>query len=212
MELQTERLSLRPMSDAELQALMEAVRPRDAELADAYNDMLRGSREHPQARLWYTAWGAYRKNTGELVGDLCFKGPSAQPEIGYGMIEAFWGRGYATESAGAMCRWALAQPGVTAVGPGQAGQHFDGGGLSGAVDPQQGEQLPLPDRQVQAVHGGDGPVALGQALYFDGVHFCASFSLNRANTPMYTSVSDALISSVSQSKKDVAAMEAMPWT
>ena len=31
------------------------------------------------------------------------------------MIEAFWGRGYATESAGAMCRWALAQPGVTAV-------------------------------------------------------------------------------------------------
>ena len=48
MELQTERLSLRPMSDAELQTLMEAVRPRDAELADAYNDMLRGSREHPQ--------------------------------------------------------------------------------------------------------------------------------------------------------------------
>ena len=83
MELQTERLSLRPMSDAELQTLMEAVRPRDAELADAYNDMLRGSREHPQARLWYTAWGAYRKDTGELVGDLCFKGPSAQPEIGY---------------------------------------------------------------------------------------------------------------------------------
>ena len=31
MELQTERLSLRPMSDAELQTLMEAVRPRDAE-------------------------------------------------------------------------------------------------------------------------------------------------------------------------------------
>ncbi len=28
MELQTERLSLRPMSDAELQTLMEAVRPR----------------------------------------------------------------------------------------------------------------------------------------------------------------------------------------
>lgn len=55
MELQTERLSLHPMSDAELQTLMEAVRPRDAELADAYNDMLRGSREHPQARLWYTA-------------------------------------------------------------------------------------------------------------------------------------------------------------
>ena len=116
MELQTERLSLHPMSDAELQTLMEAVRPRDAELADAYNDMLRGSREHPQARLWYTAWGAYRKNTGELVGDLCFKGPSAQPEIGYGMIEAFWGRGYATESAGAMCRWALAQPGGDRAG------------------------------------------------------------------------------------------------
>lgn len=51
MELQTERLSLHPMTDAELQTLMEAVRPRDAELADAYNDMLRGSQEHPQARL-----------------------------------------------------------------------------------------------------------------------------------------------------------------
>lgn len=118
MELQTERLSLRPMSDAELQTLMEAVRPRDAELADAYNDMLRGSREHPQARLWYTAWGAYRKVTGELVGDLCFKGPSAQPEIGYGMIEAFWGRGYATESAG----------GHVPLGTGAARRHRRRGG------------------------------------------------------------------------------------
>ena len=103
MELQTERLSMHPMSDAELQTLMEAVRPRDAELADAYNDMLRGSREHPQARLWYTAWGAYRKNTGELVGDLCFKGPSAQPEIGYGMIEAFWGRAATPRSPPGPC-------------------------------------------------------------------------------------------------------------
>ena len=56
MELQTERLSLHPMSDAELQTLMEAVRPRDAELADAYNDMLRGSRRRacgtrPGARI-----------------------------------------------------------------------------------------------------------------------------------------------------------------
>ena len=79
---------------------------------------------------------------------------------------------------------AAQQPGVAAVGPGQARQHFDGGGLACAVDAQQGEQLPLTDRQVQAVHGGDGPVAFGETLYFNGVHSCASFSLNRASRPL----------------------------
>ena len=58
MELQTERLSLRPMSDAELQTLMEAVRPCDTELADAYNDMLRAAAGSTRRRACGTRPGA----------------------------------------------------------------------------------------------------------------------------------------------------------
>lgn len=46
---------------------------------------------------------------GTEIGDACFKGLSAdgRAEIGYGIGAAYWGRGYATEGAAALCRWAL---------------------------------------------------------------------------------------------------------
>lgn len=114
-ELKTPRLLLRPLTDDALAALMASVQPRDAELAAAYGDMLRGSRAHPEARIWYTAWGVWLHGNTQMIGDLCFKGPSEHPEIGYGFLDAYQNRGYATEAAVALCAWALAQPNVTAV-------------------------------------------------------------------------------------------------
>lgn len=114
-ELKTPRLLLRPLSDAALAALMASVQPHDAELAAAYGDMLRGSRTHPETRLWYTAWGVWLHGNTQMIGDMCFKGPSERPEIGYGLLNAYQNRGYATEAARALCAWALAQPNVTAV-------------------------------------------------------------------------------------------------
>lgn len=117
MQLITERLFLIPLPEPGLQALIQRVADSDPETADAYREMLDGVRQHPAQWLWYTAWGLYQNDSGDYVGDLCFKGlpENGQPEIGYGLDKEYWNQGYATEAVRAACRWALAQPGVTAV-------------------------------------------------------------------------------------------------
>ena len=72
----------------------------------------------PDNRIWYAVWNMELKNVpGTIVGDFCFKGLPADgcPEIGYGILEPFWGRGYATEIIRAACLWALTGDGVCAV-------------------------------------------------------------------------------------------------
>ena len=82
-----------------------------------YTDMLDLSLSHPEQWVWYTAWGLYQNDSGDWVGDLCFKGlpENGQPEIGYGLLPEYEHQGYATEAVRAACRWAFEQPGVTAV-------------------------------------------------------------------------------------------------
>ena len=106
--LATRRLNLVPM---DLDALNARIRQTGDE---AYCEMLAGAQSDPEHALWYTAWGFYLKETGELVGDACFKGPGDAPEIGYGIDEGYRGRGYATEGVRAMIEWAF-ERGVKAV-------------------------------------------------------------------------------------------------
>ena len=79
-------------------------------------NMLAFGRQHPGQRDWYAAWIIDRKD-GTPVGDLCFKGLSAEgiAEIGYGIDEAWQGRGYATEAVQGALRWAFRHPEVAAV-------------------------------------------------------------------------------------------------
>lgn len=113
----TDRLTITPMSENELEALMEETRKTDSELADAYGDMLEGCRKNPGQFLWYTAWKISSRETDEMLGDICFKGlpENGQPEIGYGIIEKFRCCGYATEAVEAMCSWAESQSAVNAI-------------------------------------------------------------------------------------------------
>lgn len=113
----TDRLSITPMCGAELSALIEETDKTDKETADAYRDMLNGAAENPDKFLWYTAWKITSKESGEMLGDLCFKGmpENRQPEIGYGIIEKFRCNGYATEAVYAMCKWALDMQNAAAV-------------------------------------------------------------------------------------------------
>lgn len=117
MELETQRLIVHPLTIEELDGLMERYRDTDPELEKAYAEMAAGCRQHPDKYLWYTAWGIYLRDTGAYIGDANFKGLPAhgRPEIGYGLEPVFWGRGYATEAVAALCRWAMEQPGVTAI-------------------------------------------------------------------------------------------------
>ena len=115
MQLLTERLFLIPLRPDALQGLID--RTADPETADAYRDMKCGCETHPEQWLWYTAWGIYQNDSGDWVGDLCFKGlpENGHPEIGYGIEPEFWNQGYTTEAVRAACQWAFQQPGVSAV-------------------------------------------------------------------------------------------------
>lgn len=109
----SKRLELLPLSDTELAALAE--RETDEHMRAAYGEMLSGCREHPEERLFHTAWEMRLRESGERVGDFCFKGGPGEDgvvELGYGVDEAFRGQGYATEAARAAVEWAFSREGV----------------------------------------------------------------------------------------------------
>ncbi len=63
-------------------------------------------------------WLAYRRDDGEAVGVCGLGGPpdtDGAVTLGYSVYPYLEGRGYATEAAGALVAWAMAQPGVQLV-------------------------------------------------------------------------------------------------
>ena len=112
--IQTERLTIHPASDAEMRDLIGHT--DDEGLKLAYTEMLTMAVENPQYRPWYAAWFIETPD-GQRVGELCFKGLSANgtAEIGYGILPDFQNRGYATEAVKAVTDWALSQPNVNTI-------------------------------------------------------------------------------------------------
>lgn len=116
MKLETDRLFLYPIDNDAMRGLIAA--ESDAEMKQAYTEMLDGCLREPQNRVWYAVWLIELKQTpGRIVGDFCFKGlnPDGMVEIGYGLRDGCCGKGYMTETVRAVTAWALAQPGVTRV-------------------------------------------------------------------------------------------------
>ena len=114
-EIKTKRMILRPMTDAETEALI--ARTDDDGLRAAYGEMLEGCRRDPANRVWYAPWRMALKDGAENIGDLCFKGPvkDHSVEIGYGIQPEYEGKGYTTEAVQAMTQWAFGQKDVVFV-------------------------------------------------------------------------------------------------
>ncbi|NVO67176.1 GNAT family N-acetyltransferase [Methanofollis tationis] len=122
-EVRTQRLRLVPATEiltnrSALSRALGATVPDEwppESLADALPLFLSWLQEDPGSagwNLWYVVAG------GTLVGSCGFLGrPSAEGEveIGYGVLPAFRGRGYATEAAAALIGWAFAHPEVRKV-------------------------------------------------------------------------------------------------
>jgi len=115
IRIKTKRMTLQPMSDEEIEALIE--RMDSEELRTAYGEMLDGCRRDPENRIWYAPWEMMLKDSQEYVGDLGFKGPvtNHSVEIGYGVLPEHEGNGYTTEALQAMTQWAFGQKDVVFV-------------------------------------------------------------------------------------------------
>ena len=112
--IETKRLKIHIATREEMERFIET--QTDAVLIQAYNEMLQGCIEHPDQWDWYALWMIELKD-GTHVGDLSFKGLNADgsAEIGYGILDAYRGQGYATEAVDEAVNRALRQPGVTCV-------------------------------------------------------------------------------------------------
>lgn len=116
MRIESQRLVCCPVSDGEMERLIE--NEKDAGLKQAYSEMLRGCLAEPENRIWHAVWAMeLKERPGTVVGDFSFKGApqDGMVEIGYGLREEYRGYGYMTETLKAASVWALGQKGVTRV-------------------------------------------------------------------------------------------------
>ena len=112
--VKTKRMLIQPMSDEEIEALIQS---SGEALRSAYAEMLAGCRKDPENRVWYAPWRMTRKGDSVSLGDLGFKGPPREKaaEIGYGVLPEYEGKGYTTEAVQAMAEWAFGQEDVVFV-------------------------------------------------------------------------------------------------
>ncbi|HET8713679.1 MAG TPA: GNAT family N-acetyltransferase [Gemmatimonadales bacterium] len=67
---------------------------------------------------WHHGFFLAERSRGEVIGTAGFKGPpdaDGMVEIAYGVVPSVEGRGYATEAAGALVRFAAAEPRVRTI-------------------------------------------------------------------------------------------------
>ncbi len=116
IKIETERLLLHPISDEEMQKIIDD--EKNPEMQKAYSEMLQGCLDNPEDRVWFATWNMELKEQPKtIVGDLCFKGitDDGMVEIGYGLKEGYCGNGYMTEAVRALTEWALSQNKVSRV-------------------------------------------------------------------------------------------------
>ncbi|GAA2431091.1 GNAT family N-acetyltransferase [Streptomyces macrosporus] len=124
--LTTPRLTLREVRPDEIGPLLRGRPTADARWAEGYpSEGTLGGLVLVSRMLLVDAYrpgfGLYQivvRDGGETVGDICFHSApdeNGSVEIGYGLVEAYRGRGIATEATRALTAWALDRPDVTEV-------------------------------------------------------------------------------------------------
>ena len=114
MKIESERLLLYPISEKDMEQLIE--NEENLDLKQAYSEMLQGCLLEPEKRIWHALWFIELKSQrGTVVGDLSFKGLGADGmvELGYGLRDGYCGNGYMTEAVKAIAKWAIVQKGIT---------------------------------------------------------------------------------------------------
>ena len=116
MVLETERLRLTLNSLAELLAQIEQLPPEHrAEVSPAWVERVLNVAEPDP---WWHGFAIRLRDREDKLGDAGFKGPPNEAgvvEIAYGLSREHQRKGYATEAAAALVRFAFAQPNVQLV-------------------------------------------------------------------------------------------------
>lgn len=110
-DLTTSRLTLRPLTAADVEAahalwtdpdVRRYLWDNEAITPDRAREVVEASRRDFAARQ-YGLWGVYESLSGAFIGFAgCREWPDGGPELMYGLAPAWWGRGLATEAAGAV--------------------------------------------------------------------------------------------------------------
>jgi ribosomal-protein-alanine N-acetyltransferase len=110
--IETERLTIKPLSGAEREAML-------ALWSDPANERVEPETTPEQVRAWVAAlpWGVWERASGELVGDcsLHLDTGFGEWELSYGLRRDRWGIGYATEAARACVRHGFENMGLTKI-------------------------------------------------------------------------------------------------
>lgn len=108
MPLHTERLRLVPSTPEEVRAQIARMDARDkAELSPEWLTRLNAA---TTIDPWVLGFSVVLTTTGDVIGTCGFKGPpdsEGMVEIAYGIAPAYRNRGYATEAAAELVRFAL---------------------------------------------------------------------------------------------------------
>lgn len=131
MEIETQRLIIKPLTLKQFKLLLESfdkmeqalglsssgeIWPSDVQAA--MEGLYKEALKNPIDQIWYTSWQIILKSENKAVGSACFmRAPDEKGvvEIGYGINEAYQNRGYMTEAATAICDWALKQEKVKSI-------------------------------------------------------------------------------------------------
>lgn len=131
MQLETERLLILPLTakqmrlwinnvtglENELQCIYRA-EPMQDRFLEIIKEQAEKTAQDEANYLYHTLWLIVRKADRIIVGSADFKDvpdEHREVEIGYGLGKEFEHNGYMTETVGAMCGWALKQPGIDHV-------------------------------------------------------------------------------------------------
>lgn len=112
-KLETERLEIIPCTADSMHLLQNQQYDNGPEIDRHLQELL----EDPSLFTW-GSWLIIRKSDGHIIGDAGFKGKpddQQQVEIGYGLLEQYWNKGYATEAMNALIEWALANEEIEKV-------------------------------------------------------------------------------------------------
>jgi ribosomal-protein-alanine N-acetyltransferase len=130
MELLSARLCLRQLTTSDMAAVLEGGRGDGCRWAEGYPmdgtlvalaievERLEGQRRHGQARSGFGHFQVVLREERLVIGDIGFHAPPdelGEISVGFGIVPAARGRGYATEALRTLLAWALRQPDVRAV-------------------------------------------------------------------------------------------------